>query len=415
MRIKIDWLALALFIVLTLAGWLNIYAACYSDAHAQVFDFSMQQGKQIIWIGIAALVALVTAFLSPRIWSNLSYVIYGVGIVLLLIVLLLARTVNGGRSWIDLGPFKFQPSEFAKLATALAVAKYVGSLDFSIKKPKCWFIVGALIFVPAGLVLLQHDTGSALVFSAFLIPLFREGLSKRIPLLIALAVALFVLALVINKWLLLGIVLAIILGYLFIWLSRRSKKTYIKAAVFYACCCIFVMGVDFAYQHVLESHQRERIEVLLGKSTDLRGSGYNQNQAKIAIGSGGWKGKGPLHGTITKAHFVPEQETDFIFCTVGEEWGFIGCVLVVGLYVLMIVRLVTLAERQRSTYSRFYGYSVASILFIHFLVNVGMVLGIMPVIGIPLPFFSYGGSSLLAFTLLLFIFLRQDAERTQLI
>ena len=290
MRIKIDWLALALFIVLTLAGWLNIYAACYSDAHAQVFDFSMQQGKQIIWIGIAALVALVTAFLSPRIWSNLSYVIYGVGIVLLLIVLLLARTVNGGRSWIDLGPFKFQPSEFAKLATALAVAKYVGSLDFSIKKPKCWFIVGALIFVPAGLVLLQHDTGSALVFSAFLIPLFREGLSKRIPLLIALAVALFVLALVINKWLLLGIVLAIILGYLFIWLSRRSKKTYIKAAVFYACCCIFVMGVDFAYQHVLESHQRERIEVLLGKSTDLRGSGYNQNQAKIAIGSGGWKG-----------------------------------------------------------------------------------------------------------------------------
>lgn len=408
---RYDWLAIGLYLGIVLFGWLNIYAACYNEAHASMLDFSVQHGKQLLWMGGAFLFGICLLLIRPRIFSNGSYIIYGVALLLLIATLFVGTVTNGGQSWIDLGAFKLQPSEFAKFATALMVAKYVSTINMNVITLRSKLVIGALIAVPALLILLQHDTGSALVFAAFLLPLFREGLSQHVLTLGVLAIALFVLALLLNKFVLIGILLACCLIYLFVWLSKRTAKTYWHTALFFVLCSLFVFSVDFAFEHVLEQHQRNRIYVLLGKVEDPRGVGYNVNQAKIAIGSGGLSGKGFLNGTITKADFVPEQETDFIFCTVGEEWGFLGCVALLAAYIFLLVHLINMAERQVSVFSRFYGYTVASILFFHVLVNVGMVLGLVPVIGIPLPFFSYGGSSLLAFTLLLFVFIRLDADK----
>ena len=412
---RYDWVPIMLYLVIVLFGWLNIYAACYDETHAQVFDFSRQHGKQLLWMGVAFLIAVCVLLIHPRVFSNGSYIIYGVVLILLVATLFIGTVTNGGQSWIDFGAFKFQPSEFAKFATALAVAKYISAIDIDLTLPRTRLTLALLVLVPAGLVLLQHDTGSALVFLAFLLPFFREGLSHYILLVGVLAIALFVSALLINKFLLMGILFVICLLYLFVWLSKRTARTYWRTAGFFVLCCLFTLSVDFTFEHVLETHQRNRIYVLLGKVEDPRGVGYNVDQAKIAIGSGGLIGKGFLNGTITKADFVPEQETDFIFCTVGEEWGFVGGVLLIAAYVGLLVYLITMAERQRSVFARFYGYSVASILFFHFAINVGMVLGLVPVIGIPLPYFSYGGSSLIAFTLLLFVFIRQDADKNALI
>ena len=412
---RYDWVPILLYLGIVLFGWLNIYAACYDENHAQVFDFSRQHGKQLLWMGAAFIVAVCVLLMHPRVFSNGSYIIYGIVLVLLVATLFIGTVTNGGQSWIDFGAFKFQPSEFAKFATALAVAKYISAIDIDLSLPRTRITLALLVLVPAGLILLQHDTGSALVFLAFLLPFFREGLSHYILLVGVLAIVLFVAALLINKFLLMGILLVICLLYLFVWLSKRTSKTYWRTAAFFVVCCLFTLSVDFTFEKVLETHQRNRIYVLLGKVEDPRGVGYNVDQAKIAIGSGGLVGKGFLNGTITKADFVPEQETDFIFCTVGEEWGFLGSLVLIAAYVWLLVYLVTMAERQRSVFSRFYGYSVASILFFHFAVNIGMVLGLVPVIGIPLPFFSYGGSSLIAFTLLLFIFIRQDADKNALI
>ena len=413
-KIRFDWITVALYLFLVLFGWLNIYAACYDESHAAILDFSCQHGKQLIWMGVAFLMALCVMLIKPRIFSNISYIIYGSVIVLLILTLFIGTVTNGGQSWIDFGAFKLQPSEFAKFATALALAKYVGDINTDLKQRQTQLVLSAMVLIPCLLILLQHDTGSALVFTAFLLAFFREGLSPYILIIGATAIILFIAALLINKFILIGILFVLALGYLFLWLSKRSAKDYWHIAIIFAACCLFTLSVDFAFQHVLESHQRDRIYVLLGKIEDPKGVGYNVDQAKIAIGSGGLVGKGFLNGTITKADFVPEQETDFIFCTVGEEWGFVGGLIVVAAYVLMLIRLIFLAERQRSTFARFYGYSVASILFFHFFINIGMVLGLVPVIGIPLPFFSYGGSSLIAFTLLLFIFIRQDADRNAL-
>lgn len=412
---RYDWVPILLYLGIVLFGWLNIYAACYDENHAQVFDFSRQHGKQLLWMGVAFIVAVCVLLIHPRVFSNGSYIIYGIVLVLLVATLFIGTVTNGGQSWIDFGAFKFQPSEFAKFATALAVAKYISAIDIDLTLPRTRITLALLVLVPAGLILLQHDTGSALVFLAFLLPFFREGLSHYILLVGVLAIVLFVAALLINKYLLMGILLVICLLYLFVWLSKRTSKTYWRTAAFFVVCCLFTLSVDFTFEKVLETHQRNRIYVLLGKVEDPRGVGYNVDQAKIAIGSGGLVGKGFLNGTITKADFVPEQETDFIFCTVGEEWGFLGSLILIAAYVWLLVYLVTMAERQRSVFSRFYGYSVASILFFHFAVNIGMVLGLVPVIGIPLPYFSYGGSSLIAFTLLLFIFIRQDADKNALI
>ena len=378
-KLKYDWITIGLYFAIMLFGWINIYAAGYSEEHTGVFDFSVQHGKQIIWIAIALLLAAVIILTEPRVFSNTAYPIYGIVMVLLVVTLFIATVTKGGKSWIDFGAFKFQPSEFAKFATALAVAKYMSAIDLDLNNLRTKMVVAMLIAIPAALIFLQHDTGSALVF-------------------LGLAVI---------------VVLAVL--YLFVWLNKRTSHDYWRTIIVAVCCVVFVFSVDIVFNNILEPHQRERIDVLLGKSDDIKGSGYNVNQSKIAIGSGGLVGKGFLNGTLTKADFVPEQETDFIFCTVGEEWGFLGCVLLLVLYNLLLQRLIVMAERQRSTFARVYGYAVTSILFIHLFVNVGMVLGLVPVIGIPLPYFSYGGSSLLAFTVLLFIFIRQDASRNQLL
>jgi rod shape determining protein RodA len=414
-KLKIDWITIALYAAIMIFGWMNIYSACYEESHAAIFDFSQFHGKQLIWMGLALLTAAVIMLTEPRVFSNMSYPIYGIVLGLLVLTLFLAVTVNGGKSWIDLGGFRFQPSEFAKFATALALAKYLSAIDIDLKDMRTKVISLILIAIPAVLVLLQHDTGSALVFASFIFPLYREGVSGVVLVIGVAAIALFIMALLVNKYIILGILALMAVGYLFVWLNKRSRKDYFRTLGIFACCALFVFSVDFVFNNVLESHQRERIDVLLGKTEDLQGSGYNVNQSKIAIGSGGIIGKGFLGGTVTKANFVPEKHTDFIFCTVGEEWGFLGCTILLILYNLLLQRLINMAERQRSPFARIYGYCVASILFIHLLVNVGMVIGLVPVIGIPLPFFSYGGSSLLAFTILLFIFIRQDASKNQLL
>ena len=396
-------------------GWLNIYAATYNESHSLMFDLSTFHGKQLLWIGGATLTAIIVMLTEPRVFSNGAYIIYAVVLALLVVTLFIAVTSHGGKSWIDLGFFRLQPSEFAKFATALALAKFMSAIDIDWKKPATKFVALIIIGIPAALVFLQHDTGSALVFLAFVFPLYREGLSGAILVIGVAAIALFVLALLVNKYILIGALTLLALGYLFIWLNKRSRRDYVRVIAVLVCCAAMVLSVDFVFNHVLESHQSERINVLLGKTEDLQGAGYNVHQSKIAIGSGGIVGKGFLHGTVTKADFVPEQHTDFIFCTVGEEWGFLGSTILIAVYIWLLVRLIYMAERQRSSFARFYGYSVASILFIHLFVNIGMVLGLVPVIGIPLPFFSYGGSSLLAFTILLFIFIRQDAVKNQLL
>ena len=414
-RLKIDWWTVAIYFAIMLFGWMNIYSSCYDEAHAAIFDLSSFPGKQLVWMGLALLTAVFILLTEPRFFSNTAYPIYGIVLVLLVLVFFFAVTVNGGKSWIPIGSFRFQPSEFAKFATALAMSKYLSAIDIDLKDLRTKLITVVIIAIPAGLIFLQHDTGSALVFLSFILPLYREGISGMVLVVGVVSVALFVLALLVNKYILLGGLLLLALFYLFVWLNKRSSRDYWRAAAVLAVCAAFIFSVDFVFHHVLESHQRERIEVLLGQSDDLRGSGYNVHQSKISIGSGGLVGRGFLRGTVTKANFVPEKHTDFIFCTVGEEWGFVGSVVLLVLYTLLLLRLIVMAERQRSTFSRIYGYSVASILFIHLFVNVGMVIGLVPVIGIPLPFFSYGGSSLLAFTMLLFIFIRQDASKNQLL
>lgn len=412
---KFDWVLIALYITIVVFGWVNIYAACFDEVHASVLDFSVQHGKQIIWIGVAGLIAAAILMIEPRLFSTTAYPIYIVALVLLVVTLFIGQVVNGGKGWINFGFFKFQPAEFAKFATALAVSKYMSAIDLDLKKTSTWLKAVLILGIPALLVLMQDDMGSTLVFAGFVFPLFREGLTHYVLILGGAFIVLFVAALLVNNWLMIGLLALLCLLYLFVWLNKRTRQDWLKVVLFFVFCSAFTLSVDFAFNNLLQSHQRERIDVLLGKMEDNSGAGYNVNQSKIAIGSGGFVGKGFLGGTITKADFVPEQETDFIFCTVGEEWGFLGSVALVACYVALLLRIVSLAERQRSTFARFYGYSVASILFMHFLINIGMVLGLLPVIGIPLPFFSYGGSSLLAFTVLLFIFIRQDADRNQLL
>ena len=413
MENKLDWITLLLYFVILVFGWLNIYAACYDESHAMVFDFSTKHGKQLIWIGVSLLLALVVSLTDVRLFSSMAYVFYLIMMVLLVVTLFVANVTKGGHSWIDFGSFKFQPTEFAKFATALALARYMSNPDVDYKQMRTKVISWTIVLIPALLTLLQHDTGSALVFAAFLFPMIREGMSPKILIVGIVAVVLFVTALLVNSYIVLAILAVIALFYLFVWLNKRTRKHYLWTIGLFLACSLFTMSVDFVFEHILEPHQRDRIYVLLGKTVDTHGTGYNVHQAKIAIGSGGLMGKGFLNGTITKADYVPEQDTDFIFCTVGEEWGFVGATVVILLYLALLLRLIRLSERQYSRFTRFYGYSVASILFIHFFINIGMVIGLLPVIGIPLPFFSYGGSSLMAFTLLLFIFLRQDQERTQ--
>lgn len=408
----IDWVLVFLFLTLVLLGWFNIYAAVYNEEYQSILDTSQRYGKQMMWIGLSIFVGLVIMLIDGKFYSSFAVPIYVVVILLLLLVLVTARDVAGARSWIDIGPFKLQPSEFAKSSTALALAYYLSNINIRMEELKTKIVAGIILAFPACLILLQNDTGSALVFASFALVLYREGLSGTVLLLGFAFIVLFVFALLFSPITML-IILASIALLLFLFQRNKTWNLGFSLAGVLLVLMGFVYSVDYLFNEVLEPHQQTRINVLLGKEDDPRGAGYNVNQSKIAIGSGGFSGKGFLQGTQTKYDFVPEQTTDFIFCTVGEEWGFMGTLTVIALFTALIMRILYIAERQKSAFTRIYGYCVASILFFHFLVNIGMTIGLMPVIGIPLPFFSYGGSSLLGFTILLFVFVKLDGYRLQ--
>lgn len=406
---NIDWMLLVMYIVLVLMGWLNIYAAVYNEEHSSIMDLSQNYGRQMIWIGSSLLIGIAILVIEGKFYAAFSYPIYIVVMLTLLVVLFIARDVQGARSWIEIGSFKLQPSEFAKFATNMALAKYLSSLGIRMEDMKTKITAALIILLPMTLTLLQNDTGSALVFISFIFVMYREGLSENILIFGFFAGILFILALMVPNTILLIILGS--LGLLAYLLMRKTRKNLVVILLITLMSAGVVFSVDYAFQKLLQPHQRERIEVLLGKKSDLKGAGYNVNQSLIAIGSGGLTGKGFLQGTQTKYDFVPEQSTDFIFCTVGEEWGFAGTSVVLLLYLGLLYRIVYIAERQRSQYTRIYAYGVASILFFHLMINVGMAIGLAPVIGIPLPFFSYGGSSLWSFTVLLFILIKLDSYR----
>lgn len=410
---NIDWILVGLFIVMVVLGWFNIYAAVYDDQHSSIFDLTQNYGKQTIWIAGAFFLALMILIIDGKFYAAFSYPIYGIIILLCLSTFIFSRDVKGSFGWIDIGNFKLQPAEFAKFATNMALAKYLSSLGIRMQDMKTKLMSVLIITLPAAIILLQNDTGSALVFGSFIFVLYREGLSGNFLLLGLVFIALFVLALLVKNTILFGIIGGI--AILFFLLARKNRRNFMVIFSGAMIAMLVVFSVDYVYKNVLQDHQRIRIDVLLGKEVDLKGAGYNVNQSKIAIGSGGLVGKGFLQGTQTKYDFVPEQSTDFIFCTVGEEWGFLGSFTVIGLFAALFARIIYVAERQRSSYSRIYGYGVASILFFHLLINIGMTIGLAPVIGIPLPFFSYGGSSLWSFTILLFIFIKLDAYRLQIL
>ncbi|MDR2906922.1 MAG: rod shape-determining protein RodA [Bacteroidales bacterium] len=402
-----SWLIL-LYLILVFAGWFNIYAAVYDENYSSIFDINQRYGKQLIFIIAGIIMATVVLLVDMRFFMNTAYLFYGLSIILLIAVLVVGAKISGARSWFQFAGMSLQPSEIAKFATCLALAKYLNSGNVNLKLASVKFMSLVLIFLPSAFIILQPDMGSAIVFAAFVLVLYREGLPGWYLWAAFIAIVIFVLALALQFWALL-IILGIGAGVL-IYLNKRTFRNIASAVLLFAASAGFGYGADYAFQK-LEPHQKDRINVLLGKEVDLRGVGYNVNQSKIAIGSGGFAGKGYLQGTQTKFNFVPEQSTDFIFCTVGEEWGFLGSTVVLGLFLALILRIIYLAEKQRTTFARIYGYGVASILFFHVLVNIGMAIGLLPVIGIPLPFFSYGGSSLWAFTLLLFVFIKQDASR----
>lgn len=412
---NIDWIMVGLYLALVLIGWINIYAAVYNEEHRSIFDLSQNYGRQLIWIVTSLALALFTLVVDAKFYNAFSFIIYLSMLLILVAVLFLGTEISGAKAWFQLGSFSIQPSEFAKVATALALARYLGTMDINLKSFRTQLNTALIIGVPIALILLENDTGTALIFIGFIIVLFREGISNKVMLTGLCIVVLSILSLWLDRLLLIGILAVIAVAAIFVRRRGRKLKRILFIIGLFVLAVGYVFAVDFVFDNILETHQQNRLNVLLGIEDDPRGIGYNVNQSKIAIGSGGFFGKGFLQGTQTKFDFVPEQSTDFIFCTVGEEWGFVGSTLVISLYVLLIVRIILKAERQRTSFSRIYGYGVASILFTHFMINIGMTIGITPVIGIPLPFLSYGGSCLWAFTILLFIFIKLDIKRLELI
>lgn len=459
---RLDWVTVMLWLVMMIMGWLNIYAAVYNENHTSIFDLSQRYGKQLMFIIAALVLAVFVMVTDNKLWFFFAWFIYGFFMLLLILVLVLGKEVNGARAWFDFGAFGLQPSEFAKFATGLALASYLNS-QRQMYNTRTMVSATAIILSPALLIAVQPDMGSVITFFAFFVVLYREGMSIWVFITAILAVVLFLLTLILGNLpvaiallvvaaialivtsgyivtlkaagvmavaagiafltgryvldleLVLVIVLSVVLaGIVYAWYIYRQKMK--SQAIIYAFLLgglLYLFTVDYAFHNVLQPHQQTRINIMLGTETDPFGEGYNLNQSLISIGSGGFAGKGYLNGTQTKFKFVPEQSTDFIFCTVGEEWGFVGSTVVIGLFVWLLLRLLMMAERQRSTFVRAYGYGVFGLFLVHFFVNIGMTIGVMPVIGIPLPFFSYGGSSLWGFTILLFIFLRLDAGRTE--
>ncbi|MCL1868096.1 MAG: rod shape-determining protein RodA [Paludibacter sp.] len=471
---RIDWTTVIIYLILVVMGWLSVYGASYDfENPTSILDFDQRAGKQFIWILTGFVIAGLILLIDAKIYNYFAYIIYGAIIFLLILTIFIAPDLRGSHSWIVIGPVNFQTAELAKVATSCALARFMSSYNYKFRSWKDLFPLLGIIFLPMALIVLQKETGSALVFCAFFLVFYREGMKGIVILLGFLAVVLFVAvirfseikvgsgslgfliamlivlmiqltyACVIEKdfkqsaFVLLGACLIAIIAYLLFFIFKINidfdyvavgiivlsslfwgvlalffrKKRYWTIVFISIASVIFSFSSDYLFEKVLEPHQRNRIMVVLNMKEDLRGDGYNVNQSKIAIGSGGLFGKGFLNGTQTKLKYVPEQDTDFIFCTVGEEHGFVGSIVVLALYAFLLIRLLAIAERQRDAFARVYGYCVASILFLHFVINVGMVLGLMPVIGIPLPFFSYGGSSLWSFTILLFILIKLDSER----
>ena len=407
--IKLDWITIFIYIALVSIGWMNIYSASFNEASTSFFDFSQVYTKQLMFICLSVVLIIFILAVDTKFYERFSSIIYIISLLSLIGLFFFGKNINGATSWYAIGSFTFQPSEFAKAATALALAKYVSDIQTNMKEFNHQIKALLIIILPALLVIPQPDPGSALVYVALIFPLYREGLHFVYLLLGFIVAALFVMTLAFGvPWITAGIILMV--GLIYFFNKNKNKRTSILKYSIIAIVCIgFSFSVNYIFENVLEQRHRDRFNIVLGKEVDNANIGYNTNQSEIAIGSGGWTGKGWLQGTQTMGKFDPEQDTDYIFSTVGEEWGFLGSMLVVFLFLALIIRVLVLAERQKSQYSRVYGYSVASILFIHFFINIGMVTGLLPTIGIPLPFFSYGGSGLWGFTILLFIFIRFDA------
>ncbi len=418
---QIDWLTVTLVGVLVLAGWLNIFAVVYApDMKKEIWDLSLRSGKQMLWIVLACAIVFFILVLDVKIYHTFAYPLYGVTLVLLVAVIIFGREIQGSKSWFDLGFMRFQPAELAKYATALALARYLSEGTKKLTKLTDLLPALLIIFVPALIIKLQNETGSALVFAAFLVVLYKEGLSDYIMLAGVILVALFITTLFLPPnyvyYVTRGLMgLAVLAGVITLWqyFKRQKFSIALHTTVLLSYALVIMLSVNFFVTKVLQPHQKKRIEVFINPDADLKDGGWQVAQSKIAIGSGGLWGKGFLEGTQTKFDFVPDQSTDFIFCTIGEEHGWVGTSLVIVLFATLLLRLITLAERQKSRFSKVYGYCVVAIVLFHFMVNVGMTIGLFPVIGIPLPFFSYGGSALWSFTVLLFSMVKLDMFRRQ--
>lgn len=407
---NVDWITILIYMTLCTIGFVNIYASLYNETDTSLFNFSSNSGKQLIYILAALVLGFSILLFDAKFFSVFSPIVYGLTMLLLILVLIIGRNVGGNQAWISLpGGFRLQPSEFAKFGTALLLARYISNFNPKFRDFKSIAFAALIIGIPLFLIMLQPDTGSAMVFLAFMFPMYREGLSGYFLLIFLGMIVLFVADFLVPMYILVPIILAI--GGIFIYQNRRKQKIMFSAIVVTVVAIAYLFVVKLAYDKVLKPHQRARIEVMLGLKLDPKGVAYNVIQSKIAIGSGQVTGRGFLQNTQAKYGYVPAKSTDFIFSTIGEEWGFVGSFVVIGLYLFLLLRLINLAERQRSTFSRVYGYCVACILFFHVFINIGMAIGIVPVIGIPLPFISYGGSSLWSFTILLFIFLKLDSNR----
>ncbi len=406
----VDWWLVGCYFLLVLIGWVVIYASIHSTEPSSIFDWSARSGKQAIWILTAVLLDVFILFvINPRLWEVLSPYAYIAVFFLLVLVIFVSKDVKGSHSWFELGPVKFQPAEISKITTSLLLARVMSKPTFRLSNRKHFLAVAAILG--------ESETGSALVYVGFIFPLYREGLSGWWLFMLGMSILLFILTLVTSWWVSAAVLFGVCLIYMIQVLrtSRREERSLRRRAFFHTLLAFFagvmvIFATDFVFENVLQDHQRKRIEVLLGLKEDPAGVGYNVRQSMIAIGSGGFSGKGFLQGTQTTYGFVPEQSTDFIFCTVGEEWGFLGCLVVIMLYVFLIWRILNNAEQSREAFTRIYGYCLASCLFMHLFINISMTIGLMPVIGIPLPLLSYGGSSLWAFSMMLFIFIALDRQ-----
>ncbi len=465
---KLDWWLVLAYIILTMIGWVSIFSSVFEEDHARIFDISQRYGLQFIWIITSYVIAFFILFIvNPKVYSAIAWLGYAIGLLLLVAVIFFGIEINGSNSWFAIGSIRFQPAELSKITTTLALSALISKYGFRLKSFQGFFQTALVIVIPMIIIVMQKETGSALIYTAFIFMLYREGLSGWYLALGLLSILLFLVTLSFSPFVAIIVLtslvilargftskfpvrhILILLPYIYFmivsakigqipfvsnlvklpneaWLAivispliiyhiiqsfrKRSARLWHITLVFITSV-VLIFSVEFFFERVLQDHQRARIENLLGINVDLKGAGYNVHQSKIAIGSGGLMGKGFLQGTQTKFNFVPEQSTDFIFCTIGEEWGFFGSSIIIFLYLFIIIRIINSAEKQKDSFNRIYGYSLASIMFLHFFINIGMTIGIMPVIGIPLPFVSYGGSSLWSFTIFLFIFIRLDLDR----